>query len=181
MLNTLTRAIERVITTIGHAVALLVLVMIALVVTEMFSRGVLGYSLPWVQDLCAWLLTILVMIGGPYALLRGQFVRVDIFFARLNPRNKALVDTIFSTVLIGLFVWVLVDKGGSFFLASFAMDERSATGSWSGPVWVAKSMIPLGGVMLGFAWFAHIVRAWHDVIHPTSDASGSDGSSTLGM
>src|SRR5690606_17218831 len=110
MLDTLTRTIDRAISTIGRAVALLVLVMIALIVTEMFSRGVLGYSLPWVQDLCAWLLTILIMIGGPYALLRGQFVRVDIVFARLSPKNKALVDTLFSTALIALFVWVLVDK-----------------------------------------------------------------------
>jgi len=166
MLDTLARAIDRTLQWLGRVVALTVLGMIALITVEMFSRGVLNISLPWVQDLCAWLLTALIMLGGPYALLRGQFVRVDIVFARMSPRNKAIVDSIFTTVLLALFIWVLVTKGGDFFLSSFAMNERSATGSWGGPVWVAKLMVPLGGVLLGFAWFAYLVRIWHALKTP---------------
>ncbi len=178
MLDALTRAIDRVLSAIGRSVALLVLVIIVLITTEMVSRGLLGASLPWVHDLCAWLLTILIMIGGPYALLQGKFVRVDIVFAQLSPRNKAIVDTVFSTTLLALFVWVLVSKGGDFFLSSFSMSERSATGSWDGPVWVAKMMVPLGGSMLGLAWFAHIVRSWRDATRSPSDP---DASTTIGM
>lgn len=179
MLDALCRAIDRALALIGRTVALTVLVMIALITVEMFSRGVLNISLPWVQDLCAWLLTALIMLGGPYALLRGQFVRVDIVFAQLSPKNKAIVDSVFTTTLLALFIWVLVTKGGDFFLSSFAMDERSATGSWSGPVWVAKFMVPLGGVLLGLAWVAHLVRAWHDVA--SSSDIGDAGTPDLGM
>lgn len=180
MLDALTRALDRALSAIGRAVALLVLVMIALITAEMFSRGLLGVSLPWVQDLSVWLLTVLVMIGGPYALLRGQFVRVDIVYARLSPTKRALVDTVFSTGLLALFVWVLVSKGGDFFLSSFAMNERSATGSWDGPVWAAKLMVPVGGALLGLAWFVHIVRAWLDACAPPPEAA-DDNSTSLGM
>ncbi len=180
MLDALTRALDRVLSAVGRAVAVLVLAMIALITVEMLSRGLLRVSLPWVQDLSVWLLTILIMIGGPYALLRGQFVRVDIVYARLSLKNKALVDTVFSTVLLVLFVWVLVSKGGDFFLSSFAMNERSATGSWNGPVWAAKLMVPVGGALLGLAWFVHIVRIWLDASAPPSEAP-TDNSTTLGM
>src|SRR5690606_31487486 len=117
----------------------------ALIIFEMASRGLFAQSFPWTQDISAWLLTIFVMIGGPYALLRGQFVRVDLIFARLSKRNQAIVDTFLSTALLVLFVGVLVWRGGDFFLSSYAMTERSATGAWGGPVWIPKLMIPLGG------------------------------------
>src|SRR5690606_13125381 len=152
----------------------------ALITAEMFSRGALNVSLPWVQDLCSWMLTFMVLIGGPYALLLGQFVRVDVLFAKLSPKNKALIDTVFTTVLLALFIWVLVSKGGDFFLSSYAMDERSATGSWSGPVWVPKFMVPLGGVLLGFAWFAFLVRTWKDV-NTTRSTQGDAGAPPVGM
>lgn len=180
MLDTLARGIDRTLSIIGRVVALGVLAMIALITAEMFSRGVLGISLPWVQDLCAWLLTALIMLGGPYALLRGQFVRVDIVFARLSVKGKAIVDSLFTTVLLAIFIWVLVVKGGDFFLSSFAMDERSATGSWNGPVWVAKFMVPFGGALLGFAWFAYLVRIWREVNQPV-EAVDDSGSPSVGM
>lgn len=180
MLHTLAQIIERALSTIGRAVALLVLLMIALITIEMFARGVMGISFPWVQDLGSWLLTILIMIGGPYALLRGQFVRVDILFARLRPKQKALVDTIFSTTLMALFVGVLVVKGGDFFLSSYAMGERSATGAWGGPIWVAKLMVPLGGTLLAVAWLAHLIRSWHEATTLAPEATDSDSSTTLG-
>lgn len=181
MLHTLAQIIERALSTIGRAVALLVLLMIALITIEMFARGVMGISFPWVQDLSNWLLTILIMIGGPYALLQGRFVRVDILFARLSPKQKAIVDTIFSTTLMSLFVWVLVAKGSDFFLSSYSMGERSATGAWDGPVWLAKLMIPLGGTLLAVAWLAHLIRSWHEAVALPLETTDSDSSTTLGM
>ncbi|HYG41420.1 MAG TPA: TRAP transporter small permease subunit [Bordetella sp.] len=162
MLDALTRAIDGVLGAIGRFVSLFVLGMMALILFEMVARGVFSQSLPWTQEISTWLLTIFVMIGGPYALLRGQFVRVDVIFARLSHRNRAIVDTFLSTTLLVLFVGVLVWRGGDFFLSSYAMNEQSATGSWGGPVWIPKLMIPVGGAMLGLAWLSHLLHLWRD-------------------
>lgn len=162
MVESLIRMIERVVSGLGRAVSFLVLGMMGLIVVEMVSRGMFERSLPWTHELSSWLLTTFIFLGGPYALLRGQFVRVDVVFERLSPRARFLVDLLFSTTLFAAFVGVLVWRGGDFFMSSFAMGERSATGVWGGPVWLVKLMIPLGSSLLCLAWVAHLLRSWRD-------------------
>lgn len=178
MLESIIRRLDAFLSGLGQLTALAVLGMAALISVELFSRGVLQISQPWVQDVSSWLLTIFIYLGGPYALLRGNFVRVDVIFGRFSMRTQALVDSIFSTTLVALFLGVLLWRGSEFFLNSFAMGERSATGAWGGPVWLAKSMVPLGAGLLLLAWLVHVLRAWQRVLSPQAPPQDS-GSTNL--
>ncbi len=164
MLNATIRIIDGVLSAIGRAASLLILATIALVVLEMILRGGFGYSTPWAHELSTWLLTAIVFLGGPYALIRGKFVRVDVIYATMSPRTKAIVDSVFSTALMAAFVSVLFFLGGKLFLSSYAMNEVSATGSWNGPVWAAKLMMPVGTALLAVGWLSHILRLWRDAL-----------------
>lgn len=159
----LIRSIDALLAGIGRVVALLVLVMIGVTVMEMAGRGLFAHPTPWAHELSSWLLTAFIFLGGPYALSRGQFVRVDVFHEHYGPRMRAIVDTCVSTIVFVLFAYALIWVGGKFALSSFAMDERSATGGWGGPVWVAKAMMPIGSVLLCLAWLSHILKLWRDV------------------
>jgi TRAP-type mannitol/chloroaromatic compound transport system permease small subunit len=108
----------------------------------------------------SWLLVGLIFLGGPWALARGHFVRVDALYSRFPPRMKAIVDSTVSTALFILFVGVLVKLGGQLALRSFAIGETSATGAWDGPVWLAKWLVPVGGVLLTLAWISQLAHAW---------------------
>ena len=156
------RAIDALLAAVGGFAALLVLGIIALIVLEMFSRTVLGISLAWAHEASTWLLTAFVFLGGPYALIRGRFVRVDVIHARMSPRAKAIVDTTFSTVLMLALVITLFWLGGRFFLSSWAVGETSASGSWAGPVWLTKAMMPIGAALLVLAWMGHLLKLWSD-------------------
>jgi len=164
MLDSTVRFLDSLLTVIGKSVALLVLGMGGLICLEMVSRGAFGISQPWTHEMSTWLLTTFIFLGGPYALLRGHFVRVDVVFGRLSPRSQALMDTTVSTALAALFIGVLIWRGGELFLSSYAMNERSATGSWGGPVWVAKLMVPAGSCLLALAWLTHILKAWQKAL-----------------
>lgn len=166
MLHGTIRVIERILELIGKAVALLVLVVTGLIVYEMTARGVFGTSSPWAHELSTWLLTAFVFLGGPWALTKGQFVRVDVLHATMSPKTKAVIDTVVSSVLFALFAGVLVWFGSKFALTSFGVGERSATGGWGGPVWVAKALVPIGSTLLCLAWLAHVLRLWRDALHP---------------
>ncbi len=172
MLDRVVRILDGALTAIGRGVSFLVLAMIGLIGFEMIARGAFGQPSAWAHELSTWLLTALIFLGGPYALLRGNFVRVDVVFGGLGPRAKALVDTFCSSLFAAVFIGVLIWMGGDFFASSFAMGERSATGGWGGPVWAAKLLVPLGGVLLGLAWLGHVLRLWRDVLDPDAAARG---------
>ncbi|WP_420392648.1 TRAP transporter small permease subunit [Acuticoccus sp.] len=160
MLARAVAAIDAVIAALGRAAAFTVLGIIAVILFEMVMRGWLGRSQPWTGDVSAWLLAALIFLGGPWALARGHFVRVDALYDRFSPRAKALVDTLVSTALFALFVGVLLRFGWSFFAKSYAIGEVSATGAWSGPVWLAKGLLPLGAALLVLAWASHLYHVW---------------------
>ncbi|RDD61223.1 TRAP transporter small permease subunit [Ferruginivarius sediminum] len=160
MLDLTFRWIDRVIAGIGRAAALLVLVVIALVVYEIIARGAFNMPSSWAHELSTWLITALIFLGGPYALAKDHFVRVDIFYGQMGSRTRAIVDTTVSTALFLIFVGVLLWLGGELALRSIAIDERSATGAWGGPVWAAKSLLPIGAVLLVLAWLSRLYRLW---------------------
>lgn len=170
MLETTAKIIDGLIGAIGRATALFIPAVIALILYEVTARAVFNVSTPWAGDVSEWLLAAMVFLGGPYALIRGNFVRVDLFFAKMTPRTRAWMDTLVSTALMAAFCAVLVILGGNYFWNSFESGEVSATGSWSGPVWLAKSFVPASGVLLGLGWVSHLIRVWQSVLGPRGHA-----------
>lgn len=166
MLDTTITVLERFITALGRGVAFFVLAIIAVMIFEMVSRGVFGQSAAWAGDVSAWLLVAFIFLGGPWALAQGNFVRVDALHEHFSPMVKAIIDSTVSTLLFAVFAAALIKLGGEFALKSFAMGERSATGSWSGPVWLAKAMMPLGTGLLCVAWVLHLLRLWRAALRP---------------
>lgn len=171
MLRKISSYIDRCLEIIGKAIALLVFVIIGTIIFEMLARGLFDMPTSWTHELSAWLLAAFILIGGPWALAKGQFVRVDVFHGQMSPKMKAIVDSFISTVLFILFAWVLIWLGGKYAFSSFQIGERSATGGWGGPVWLAKSAVPIGAVLLSFGWIAHILKLWADVIDPETEGT----------
>ncbi|GLQ06798.1 TRAP transporter small permease subunit [Sneathiella chinensis] len=171
MLERLSGYIDQGLAVIGKIVAFLIFAMIGVIVFEMISRGLFDMPSSWAHELSAWMLTLFILLGGPWALAKGQFVRVDVFHAAMSPKMKALIDTFVSTILFACFAAVLVWLGGKFAYGSFLIGERSATGGWGGPVWIAKAAIPVGGALLCLAWVSHLIRLWAAV---KAEAAGGE-------
>ncbi|WP_161601020.1 TRAP transporter small permease subunit [Pseudooceanicola batsensis] len=157
------RIIDTIMIWLGRLAMMLVPIILVLILAEIGYRAVVGRSLTFVEDLASWLLVAVVSLGGPPTLMRGEFVRVDAAYDHYGPRAKALLDTVLSTALMACFLYAMVWLGSNFAMKSFNTGEVSATGSWDGPVWVAKALIPLGSALLGLAWISHVLKLWVDV------------------
>jgi TRAP-type mannitol/chloroaromatic compound transport system permease small subunit len=157
-LSSVSRALDRFVEAIGRTVSLLVLVIIAIVSLEMVLRFVFNRPTPWAHELSAWFQVALVFLGGGYAFNKGQFVRIDVVHMRMSPRAKAIVDLTLGSVLLGLFAGAMIWHGTDLAWQSFRMGEVSATGGWSGPVFIAKGLVPLGGILLVMAWISHMLK-----------------------
>src|SRR3546814_2875652 len=69
-------------------------------------RYAMSVGFIWLQELYVWCYALVFTLGAGYTLKHGGHVRVDIFYADLSPRGKALVD-LFGP-LVFLLPWVLV-------------------------------------------------------------------------
>ena len=153
----------------GKFAAYLVLAILATIVAEIVYRAVVGRSLGFAEDLASWLLVAVVFLGGPYAVQQAKFVRVDAAFEHYSPLWKALVDTVVSTLLLAVFLYAMIKLGFDFAHKSYVQGEVSATGAWNGPVWVPKSLVPIGCTLLALAWVSHILKSWRDRNAPPAD------------
>lgn len=157
-LEKISQTLDNLTETVGMLVSLLLLAIITVVSTEMVLRFVFNKPTPWAHELSSWLQVAVVFLGGAYAFNKGQFVRIDILRIRMRPKMKALIDITVGSILLGLFSGVLIWKGADLAWQSFQMGEISATGAWSGPVFIPKMFVPLGGLLLLIAWISHILK-----------------------
>ena len=159
-MNRVIYTLDRIVDVVGRAVSITVLLITAIIISGIVVRTVFSGSAPWSYDTARWLMTAYVFLGSGYAFRRKAFVRVDIIYLALPEKYQALIDVTLGTAMFVLFVGCLLTIGYDLALSSFEMNEVSATGTWNGPVYLAKAMVPAGALMLSLAWLSHVLQLW---------------------
>ena len=167
MLLKLSSRIDAINKWIGTFAAYLVYVIIAIILYEIIMRSAFNHPTPWVHDTSGWLQVFYVFFGGAWALQRGYLVRVDVLYQQFPARVRAFIDLVITSLLMGLFIWVMIDKGYDFALKSFNRGETPMNGAWEGPVWPAKFAVVIGSLLLGLAWFSKAIRAGYRLVDPS--------------
>ena len=75
---------------------------------EVVMRYVFNSPTNWAHESMYLMFGMQYLVAGSYALLCGSHVRVDIFYAQMSPRHKALVDiltSVFFFIFAGTLLW----------------------------------------------------------------------------
>ena len=153
------QALETLNDRIGRAVAWLTLGMVLLTFAIVVLRR--GFGLGWVgmQEAVVYLHALVFMLGAAYALRHDAHVRVDIFYNRLGPRGRAVVELAGTLVLLlpltGFLAWASFD----YVLASWAAREGSSEAGGLPGLFVLKSVLLLLPALLLLAGGARALRA----------------------
>ncbi len=140
--------VERAVDAIGRAASWLSLTIVALMAIDVLLRYSFSIGSVWAQELEWHLLAPLVLFGMTYALLKGEHVRVDVFYARYSARGKAIVDLV--SALLAITIAVLVIRYSiAYVLQSYSIGEISSDPGGLTHRWMLKALIPIG-----FAVFA---------------------------
>ena len=151
--------IEGLIDRIGQAASLLALVIIALMACNVLLRYSLSLGAVWAQELEWHLLAALILFGMSYALLRGDNVRVDIFYSKYSPEMKRRVDIV-SAILTMVIAIVMTVLSWRYVGQSFAIGEKSPDPGGIPMRWLLKMMLPLGYGLLLLQAFGQLLRLW---------------------
>ncbi|OGA98103.1 MAG: ABC transporter substrate-binding protein [Burkholderiales bacterium RIFCSPHIGHO2_12_FULL_69_20] len=142
----LARAITRLNLFIGKWVALLILPMFVMLVTDVAMRYLVGRPAVWTTELTQLVFGFYAVIGGGWLLAERAHVNVDIFYGGFPRRRKALVDAL-TSVLFFLFLSVLIWQGSSMAWESAGKLETSQS-TWNPQIWPVKLAIPVAGLLL---------------------------------
>ncbi len=140
--------IERAVDLTGRGASWLTLVIVVLMAVDVLLRYALSIGSVWAQELEWHLLAPLVLFGMTYALLKGEHVRVDVFYVRYSPRGQAAVDLLAALLAIAMAALV-IRYSIQFVSQSYAINEISSDPGGLTHRWMLKALIPLG-----FAVFA---------------------------
>ena len=130
--------LDRISSVTGRITAWLTLAMVLLTTVIVVMRYAFDAGQIWMQESVTWMHAAVFMVGAAYTLLHEEHVRVDIFYRRMSPRRRALVD------FLGVLLFLLPLCGYLAFMAwDFAAVSWSINESSREPGGLPYPMIPL--------------------------------------
>ncbi len=153
------RAIGALNTALGRVFAWFALAVVLVCFAVVALRYLFSIGFIWMQDLYVWLNGMMFTGIAAYALLRGQHVRVDIFYRPASPRTRAWIDLLGCLLLLLPFVAVILLWSWNFVARSWQFAESSGNVGGLPGLFVLKSFIILFAVTLGLQGIALALRA----------------------
>ena len=131
----------------GRIFSWFIVAIILLSVFEVFTRRILGKPTIWTHEVLSYLFCASILLTMAYTLRYKQHVAVDLIYARLTPKTKAILNIITFVIFLGFFSIVFLWEGIRFAGTSWAMLERTPS-AFNFYVFPAKTLLPIGVFLL---------------------------------
>jgi TRAP-type mannitol/chloroaromatic compound transport system permease small subunit len=139
--------IDRFTDVVGAATSWIALVIVVLMAANVLLRYLFSAGSVWAQELEWHLLVPLILFGMSYALRHGEHVRVDIVYARMPERSRALVDLLSALLTIAVSA-VIIWLSLHYVEQSYVIDEGSPDPGGIPHRFIIKALIPIGFTLL---------------------------------
>ncbi len=131
-------------------------VLMLLVSYEVICRYLLNSPSDWSGEINQYLLCVMSMLGGGYALLIDQHVRVDIVYRFFSPIRRSISE-LATWWLVILFALTLLWFGGENAMDALIMNKKSMS-LMEMPLFPSLIMVPIGALLILLQALARMVR-----------------------
>lgn len=111
------------------------------------------------------LFTVMVLLGGSYALRANGHVRVDIVYDRLRPRMRALVEMLGHVVFLIPFALLVTWLSLDFVELAYRSGEQSDYGGLIDR-YLVKAMVPIGFLILALTALGQVFTCLAVIVDP---------------
>jgi TRAP-type mannitol/chloroaromatic compound transport system permease small subunit len=130
----------------GKYVMFMVFGMMGVLLYESISRTIFNRPHIWAIEFSQFVMAAYYTLGGAYAHLIEGNVRMDIFYHKWSPRNKAIMDC-FTFGILAFYLVVLLD--GAVNGIAYAIEYQQVSYSaWSPVLYPIKIIMTIGIVMM---------------------------------
>ena len=113
----------------------------------------------WMQEIVSYSHAILFLGTLGYALLHEEHVRVDLFYSKLPNKKKNLINLLGHLFFLIPFCLFMIYVSFPYVKDSWAVWEGSSSGGGLEAVFLLKSFLIIGPLLLMFASFVQIYRS----------------------
>ncbi len=171
-MNRLLRFIDNLSTWSAKLFSFLVGLIIIIITYEVVARYVFNSPTIWANEAATYLCGIFAVIAGAYTYQLNGHVKVDLFYARLQAKKKALIDVL-TFPFIAVYFVVLVWLGSVSFWESIVIFETSGT-SWSPPVYPLKLVVPISAALLLLQGLSKFVKNFITILNNHTSPKPND-------
>jgi len=159
-MTSIIRLIETITRLTGYLAALVIVPLVVATCYEVFARYLFGAPTIWAFELGYMLMGTHFLLGGAVALQRGLHVRIDLVYAHLSAKGRAIVDLSLYLLLILPCLYLLSIKLGSYALESFHSGERTGNSAWNPEIWHFRMIIAFSFVVLFLQVIAECLKGF---------------------
>lgn len=141
----------------------------ALIAAQIVAR-LFGYQIPAADDFAAWTLAGSIFLALPYAMVRGDHIRVTLLLQFLPERAKRPYEVCATLIALGLSAWCAW-HAAYFVYESYAYNEI-AQGMLRIPLWIPQISMPIGLTLLTLMLVRHLVLALRGTLPATEGQHG---------
>jgi len=171
MIERLCLALDAISNWLGRSLAWLTLCMVIATTLVVVLRYAFDMGAIALQESITYMHGLVFMLGISYALKQDGHVRVDVIYARLNQRHKALVNLFGHVVfLLPLGLTVLISSA-QFVINSWRVLEGSSEVGGIPAVFLLKSLIPLMALLLLLQGVSEFLKSLQALRQPPSAAA----------
>lgn len=142
----------------GWLAWILILYCMILGVTDVFLRYALNAASLWIGATIQAAMVLMACTAGIYAFKHNSFVKLDLLYANLSAKKKAVCD-ILTSVYSFLFLGVLIWKGITSAQLSWMLNQVTPT-AVPIPIYPIKTFIPVAACLVLLLLIRQLV---HDV------------------
>ncbi|MBK8042979.1 MAG: TRAP transporter small permease subunit [Haliscomenobacter sp.] len=164
--------IDRINERVGEWASWLNVVLVLLVCVDVFNRYALNYTAAWVAELEWHLFALVFLLGAGFAWKHDRHVRVDLFYVRFQPKDKALTDIVGTLFFLLPWSFTLMVVSWRYAWKSFLIRETSPDPGGIPALYWIKFAISAGMLLLflqGIARLIHNLQAWRTGREPLSN------------
>ncbi len=142
----------------GQGALWLSIALVLVLTFETTVRYVFNAPTQWVYETSYMIGASMAVLGWAYTHKHRGHIRVDLFYSRLSPRGRAIVDVVVS--MLFLFPLLIVLIYGSYSSVQFAikLNERLAESSFRPPAAPIKTVILIGISLFALQTIAEFIR-----------------------
>ncbi len=153
----------------GRVVSWLTFVLVLITTWDVLARYVFRSGSVALQELEWHIFSVIFLTAAAFTLQRDGHVRVDIFYARLGRRGKAIIDFTGTLIFLLPFCAMIIYTSAGFVESSWKFGEASGDPGGLPARYVLKAMIPFGFALLSVQGVCLAIRSFVTIINPSPE------------